>query len=246
MNQPRRGMAAVLAGLLISVGAAAQAIDWRERFEQALIHWDWRAAQALLDHPDAARELGPRELPKLLDDSTPVPAGQPAGWRFDIPRQALVRQALPLPSGEQAGQARLVISFQPGCMFCRRAAEAALQDPDLGTLLGRCAIWATYPDGNFNYAHYAQWLQRYPANPLWMVADWSPLGLAKPRATPIFHVIRNGQAVATVSGWPKEGRKAELLAALRQAEGLGAEQAPRCVAGGVSGSTAGSVAGSKT
>ena len=34
--------------------------------------------------------------------------------------------------------------------------------------------------------------------------------------TPTFYFLQNGVVRAKVTGWPKEGRRAELLAALRQ------------------------------
>jgi len=127
-------------------------------------------------------------------------------WRV-TPERALSQMDAPALEGAQ-----LLVIGDPRCHFTVRAAEAIDDDADMGPLF-EDSIWLVPPGPSLNMNAITEWEAQFP---------WAPLSLANQRAewpqvddwaTPNFYFLRDGVVEATVVGWPKEGRKTELMEA---------------------------------
>ena len=191
--------------------AQHNAVTDREREEMyvsLLSLRDFAAAQALL-----------QQSPQLHIDSPPVvPAGfdNPKVTAFDVDTSAnmLMPLQLDVTHGEQ-----LVVIAHPLCGFSRNAVAAIEQDPAFARLLAATTIWLAPVNGRLYLTEFRDWngahphtriVQAWHASSWPMITDW---------ASPQFYLLRDGKVVAHVVGWPKQGRKQELMALLEKMHG---------------------------
>lgn len=200
-------------------GGQATRSDWFLAAHVALRHWRFDQVAAWQQTAPGREQLAGLVLPSTLQ---PLPPGSaPGWWALRESDRALVEA----PAVARA-PTELWVVFAPGCGFCRRMLEDVRASPELSTLMNRCGRWVGMLDGNFDTADYLQWAQRTGQAPVQFRRHWAPLGLLPPRATPVMHVVREGRVVQTVTGWPREGRAAALLAAVRTADVEGRCSAP--------------------
>jgi hypothetical protein len=200
-------------------GGQATRSDWFLAAHVALRHWRFDQVAAWQQSAAGREPLAGLVLPSALQ---PLPPGSaPGWWALRESDRALVEA----PATARA-PTELWVVFAPGCGFCRRMLEDVRASAELTTLMNRCGRWVGVLDGNFDTADYLQWAQRTGQAPVQFRRHWAPLGLNPPRATPVMHVVREGRVLQTVTGWPREGRAAELLAAVRGADVEGLCRAP--------------------
>lgn len=150
----------------------------------------------------------------------PVPAagdlaaGQVAVWQPADTAETLSAQIV-----DRDAPRRVVVLSHPRCGFSQRAIAAIEADPALSARL-RDALWLAPPSGSLDLADIQAWNRAHPdARLSYAVAmrDWPPFDSW---ATPVFYFMREGRVVATVTGWPKEGRARELHQAFAQMDAL--------------------------
>ena len=164
---------------------------------------------------DAARRFaaahptpGVPTLPAIIDKIGNQHAG-PSEWRFNHDASTMTRVPLDL-----RGVDVLVISH-PQCGFSQRAATEIAADAELRAIFQR-SHWLAPQDGRIDPQAYAAWNDTHRAFPLAMLHEGRELPFVETRSTPRFYFLRDGQVAATVIGWPKEGRREELIAAARR------------------------------
>lgn len=180
------------------------------------LHRAWVATRRFDDanamaraHPELQFEL----LPPLPTGSDVAP-GQVVVWHPADDSRVLSARAV-----EQGGQMRVVVLSHPRCGFSRRAIAAIEADPVLSSRL-RDALWLAPPNGSLDLHDIQAWNRAHPdARLSYAVAmrDWPQFDSW---ATPVFYFMREGKVVATVTGWPKEGRARELHQAFAQMDAV--------------------------
>lgn len=149
-------------------------------------------------------------LPELREAADLV-ADQPTEWAVDADKRELLRRSVDLHQ-----PAMVVIVSHPLCHFSQDAMRDIQNDPLLREVLGAHARWLAPPDGRINFDIVQQWNREHPGwnttltfrRDEWpMIDSWN---------TPTFYFFKNGAVIAKVEGWPREGRRSELIAALRQ------------------------------
>nr|WP_298126527.1 hypothetical protein [uncultured Pseudoxanthomonas sp.] len=146
-----------------------------------------------------------------IDDAA---AGQLVVWRPADAAESLFAQAV-----DQDALTRVVVLSHPRCGFSQRAIAAIEADPALSARL-HDALWLAPPNGSLDLADIQAWNRVHPGARLsYAVAmrDWPQFDSW---ATPVFYFMREGRVVATVTGWPKEGRARELHQAFAQMDEL--------------------------
>lgn len=113
---------------------------------------------------------------------------------------------------------RIVVVAGPGCRYSRAAAEAIAKDPDLGPEFQAHAMWLTPPSHLDNLAAVERWNHAYPWASLVIATSHERWPMLELDTVPQFLLFRDGQLMASVTGWPvAEGNRDALLAALRSA-----------------------------
>lgn len=164
------------------------------------------AARALAQrHPEASLEPIPE-----LREASPVFSGQPSEWRVDPVEPALTRHAVDLEP------AQVIVVSHPNCHFSQNAAAALEADPALRPIFAAHSRWLAPQDGAFSLAAHRQWSRDHPSLPTSLTVDRAEWPALDSWDTPTFYFFQHGALVATVAGWPKDGRRAELVAALQK------------------------------
>lgn len=193
----------------------AQALDARSTLTDAHrrdLHRAWVVTRQF----DAANALARNHPGLQLQVLPPVPpADVPGAGRVVVWRPADDAEALSAQVVEQDVPSRVVVLSHPRCGFSQRAVAAIEADPVLSARLGD-ALWLAPPNGSLDLRDIQEWNRAHPGARLsYAVAmgDWPQFDSW---ATPVFYFMREGRVVATVTGWPREGRARELHEAFAQ------------------------------
>ena len=141
----------------------------------------------------------------------PLPSGAPTAMTVSPDGRALVRHPVDL-----SGPARIVVVAHPRCHFSRNAMLAIEADPVLSQVFRESAMWLMPPDFRLEVDAVHRWNEAHPLTRLMLaykVDEWPQLDYW---GTPTFYFFQEGELEAKVTGWPKGGRREELLAALRE------------------------------
>jgi hypothetical protein len=109
---------------------------------------------------------------------------------------------------------RLLVVAHPGCGYSRKAADAIQADDMLREIFERHAVWIAPPTREPTNASIIKWNLKRPKQRLsvaYRASDWP---LIDDWSTPMFYLLRDGQLVDTVAGWPADGTTQEQLRAL--------------------------------
>jgi hypothetical protein len=150
-------------------------------------------------------------LPEIRD--TDLAPGLPSVWVVDPDRRALARRDVELAKGVQ-----VVVISHPGCHFSRAAMLAIESDPILASIFETHATWLAPQDSSLAFDRIQRWNRDHPAQPIVLTIDRRAWSMIDQWNTPTFYVLREGVVTARVNGWPRAGRRAELVRAL---EGVG-------------------------
>lgn len=182
---------------------AAQRRHYTELYERLMLVRDVDGARRLQEmHPEA----GPA-VPPLADAS----AGAPPTFIERDTGGSLTRR-----SWRGLNDAGIVVVAHPRCHFSANAVAALQSDDELRPLFEHRALYLFPPEGNLGEDLLAEWHTQHPslvgkvayAKKEWpMVSEWG---------TPTFYFLRDGKVVQHVSGWPAEGRRDKVRAALRE------------------------------
>lgn len=163
-----------------------------------------RAAKFKLANPTLALPAFPS-----IQANLNVKIGAPSEWVVHPTKQEITQQAVDL-----GGAWKMVVIAHPNCHFCPNAARDIFADPALKKRLTGHTKWVTPQDLDLKVEALQDWNNKFPEAQISFVhvaADWP---LPSFSSTPTFYFLKDGKLVTKFSGWPKEGFKAELIAAL--------------------------------
>jgi hypothetical protein len=155
-------------------------------------------------HPDDV------EAVPVLREAAGIEPGQPTEWVVAPARPELLRRAVDL-----RGVQLLVVSH-PRCHFARAAMRDIEGDPALRQAFDAHARWLAPPDGTFSLDAIQRWNGEHPGQTIALAFRGEEWPMIDSWATPTFYFLDDGVVVAKVRGWPREGRREELLTALRR------------------------------
>lgn len=184
---------------------------------------DFAAAEAFAAlHPDDV-------LPSVPTLDSSLPDGVMAVMRVQGISTASLHEAVAPGPGVQ-----VVVVAHPLCGFSQLAVEALEKDDALGRRILARARFVAPQDGQLSLRAFADWNSSHPeaiTDIAWKERDWSHV--PDWSSTPTFFFYRDGTLTGRVTGWPQEGRMAELADAWRAAQG----EAPKRGDQGASSST---------
>jgi hypothetical protein len=200
-----RDMASFL-NMLQERGLASKA-DYVNMYETFIGSRMLTEARALArQHPISELEV----LPELHEAPDIVPR-RSTEWVVNPNKRELLHRNADLRS-----PAQVVIVAHPLCHFSRAAVHDIQADPVLGKMFQAHAKWLM-PQGNrIDFDVVQQWNRQHPGQEVTLTFQREEWPMIDSWSTPTFYFLKNGAMVAKVEGWPKAGRRSELLAALRQ------------------------------
>jgi hypothetical protein len=163
----------------------------------------------------AANHLMPRaKLLPALRSAGPFAPTTATEWVIEHapPAYLLERRAVSLRADWQ-----LVVASHPGCHFSRDAIRDIANDAPLMTLLEGRQKWLGPQDRTDDFRSFVAWNKRYPGAPASIAHAGSEWPFIDSWATPTFYLLREGNLVAKVIGWPKGGNRAKLIEAIELA-----------------------------
>jgi len=106
---------------------------------------------------------------------------------------------------------RMVMTSGPNCSPSKRAYAAIESDPLLKRLVNDHAIRVANPGEMISIREISEWNRAHPRAKMYIAykpSDWPDIDLGE---TPIFYFFKDGKVVRTVTGWPSNDQKQELL-----------------------------------
>jgi hypothetical protein len=148
-------------------------------------------------------------LPELHEAADVVP-GRPTEWVVDPNKRELLRKSVDLQS------VQVVVVSHPLCHFSQRAMRDIQADPVLREIFLAKVKWMAPQSNHLDFDVIQQWNREHPGQETTLTFRRDEWPMIDSWATPTFYILKNGAVSAKVEGWPKEGRRSELLGALRQ------------------------------
>ena len=164
-----------------------------------------------------ARELAGRHpLPELealpaLHEAAGLIAGQPTEWAVNPDKHELLRRGVDLHR-----PAQVVIVSHPSCHFSQAAMQDIQADSVLSKGFSAQTTWLAPQDTHLNFDVVQRWNREHPERETTLTFRREEWPMIDSWSTPTFYFFKDGAVSAKVEGWPKGGRRSELLAALRQ------------------------------
>lgn len=168
------------------------------RFEQAR---RFLAAHPGLDEPEPPRLTGLRADTR---GAAEMRVGQSEGV---LEWAAVDVEALP----------RILVIAHPLCHFTQNAVRAIEADPELEELFEMHSKWLAPQDTTTDFEAFRHWSRAHPSMPITITYRAAGFPMIDVWSTPTFYFIRQGHVVSRVRGWPRGGRREEILAAYRDA-----------------------------
>jgi hypothetical protein len=156
-----------------------------------------------------SQSLGSIEIAPHIRDAT-TGAG-PTALFVKNGGRVLVRQTVDLSNNQ------IVVVSSPFCHFSQRAVRSLEHDAALAPLFRDHALWIVPPDEGTPFSSVADWNQAHPIGPMKYTYRREEWPMVDRWETPVFYFFRNGHVVGKVTGWPKEGHKAEIRQSLKAA-----------------------------
>jgi hypothetical protein len=163
------------------------------------------ARRFLTAHPTLDAPAPPRLLSAHPDDgAAELRVGEEDGTLVWVP---VDMAALP----------RILVISHPLCHFTQDAARAIEADPALKALFAAHAKWLAPQDQTTDFTIFRQWNADHPDMQMTITYRAAAFPMIDIWATPTFYFIDHGRVVSRVRGWPRGGRREEVLAAYREA-----------------------------
>jgi hypothetical protein len=149
-------------------------------------------ARALL----AAYPVLQRSAPPTLRSASNLRQGDPSVW-IAHGEHELWRVRLMLNN-----TAQVLVLGSPHCHYSRDAARDIDADPQLRALFGAHAQWVAPASDIVDFDALKAWNRVHPSQQLAVLHADGELPFVRDLDTPVFYVLRHGELVATVVGWP--------------------------------------------
>lgn len=147
----------------------------------------------------------------VLHEAPDIQPGSPTEWVVDPHNDELLRRSVELKRPAQV----LVVSH-PLCHPSSRAMRDILADPVLSSLFRAHAKWLAPQADSLNIAQIQRWNRDHPGQETTLAYQRDEWPMIDRWSTPTFYFFEHGVVRYKVEGWPKAGRRAELLAGLRR------------------------------
>lgn len=160
------------------------------------------AVQFTARHPQA----GLPTLPTFVEVQTELPSV----WQADGEGR-WVRRGIDL--------APVQIIVTAGCHFSADAADDISADPLLGPVFQQHALWLSNAPGIEDLDALAEWNRKRPKAQMTPIHERGEWAIFPKWSMPVFHIVRNGKIVESVTGWPRDPaeNREPLIAALKRA-----------------------------
>ena len=152
----------------------------------------------------------PEALPEFRE-AEDIQADGPTEWVVHPTKYELLRRNVALRD-----PIKVVVVSHPLCHPSSRAMRDIQADPVLRELFRAHAKWLAPQAGRLNVKILQKWNQEHPGQETTLTFRREEWPMIETWSTPTFYFRENGVLKPKVEGWPKEGRRAELLAAFRQ------------------------------
>jgi hypothetical protein len=149
-------------------------------------------------------------LPAVRAD--PEPARAPSVWVPGETPHEVVQRRVDLGAGPG-----IVVVSHPSCHFSRNAVSAIAADDVLGPTFRSHATWIAPQSGTLDLPVLQRWNREHRDFAVALAVRQAEWPFVDYWNTPTFYFLKDGTVVEKVIGWPKEGRREELLAASRKA-----------------------------
>lgn len=136
--------------------------------------------------------------------------GKPSVWGVNRANRIALRRI------RISGDLSIIAVSHPMCHFSTNAASDISSDELLAPIFKSHSVWITPQAGKLYLSEIESWNRKYVGMPIAPVVRQSDWPVIDYWATPAFFFVRDGRVVEKVIGWPKEGRREELLAASRK------------------------------
>lgn len=150
------------------------------------------------------------EAVPALREAAGIEPGQPTEWVVAPDRPELLRRGVDLRA------AQVVVVSHPRCHFSRDAMRDIADDPVLAQAFDAHARWLAPPDGSFSLDAIQAWNRENPGQTVALAFRREEWPIIDSWSTPTFYFLDDGVVVAKVEGWPRGGRRDQLLTALRR------------------------------
>jgi hypothetical protein len=140
------------------------------------------------------------------------PAKGPSVWAPGEDPNEVVQRRVDVDAGP-----RIVVVSHPLCHFSRNAMSAIAADDTLAPLFRSHATWIAPQNGRLNLPVLQRWNREHRGFEVALAVRQSEWTFVDYWNTPTFYFLKDGAVMQKVIGWPREGRREELLAALRNA-----------------------------
>ncbi|RZI60888.1 MAG: hypothetical protein EOP37_09570 [Rubrivivax sp.] len=187
--------------------------DWRAYLRITYIGWSFPELNKLRQSEFAKHWFEGKKLPRGVVP-LPMSSSVVSGWDVDMTGNMLREREI------STVDRPLVVVFSPTCNPCRRAALDIDKDPELRQIFFSCSLWVSPLDQTFSMDDYGEWDKKHPRLRGAIVKDWNRLALPFPVVTPTFHVFEHGRSVLHIDGWPREGRKDQIVAFARENQAM--------------------------
>jgi hypothetical protein len=149
-------------------------------------------------------------LPKYVDRT--IRDGKPTVMALSSDGSTLVRKTFDL-----SAPAQVVIIASPLCHFAQYSLKDIQGDSALRTLFSKHATWLVPPDDNSTpFTAIRQWNQSHPGEQMKIAYAMNEWPMFDRWQLPTFYFLKRDHVVSEVVGWPRTGRRMEVLAALRK------------------------------
>jgi hypothetical protein len=110
--------------------------------------------------------------------------------------------------------AQVIVVSSPFCHFCQGAVRDIAAVPALQQRMRRYSRWLADQDGSIGLLPLQKWNVAHPAEKMTLVYREAEWPMIDSWATPTFYFFKKKTLVAKMTGWPPEGRVAQLERAL--------------------------------
>lgn len=220
-SNPSEIAVAILAFEELRRRGALKPSTWRRRIDMAFNDWNWRDLEQLRVSEEGRKYIGNAFLPTSADELTQS-AIVPGLWHVVNTRDENLPQLKSLKNGIV-----VVVKFHPACSPCKRAGNEIERIPELKQIMARHGIWASFVDVNFDLRLFRAWSQSHPSMQPVLVRDWRSMGVPGEEETPIAYIMKQGQIIETIVGWPPGGTHGQDLLRILATHGFAAERETR-------------------
>jgi hypothetical protein len=161
----------------------------------------WRSSHGLIDV---------MAIPVIRNEQT-FAGKAPSAYLISQDQRILTRIYTEIDNGPN-----VIVVGHPNCHFSRNAVSDIESDLELKKRFSTHVKWIAPQDDNLDFEVFQEWNRTHIDSQFSIVHRWSEWPLIESWETPNFYFFNEGKLVAHVVGWPREGRKTEILSALKK------------------------------